>query len=56
MSRADAILVTQLLPIAVDLVTKLVNAAKTAKDAGAKVPSTDKLKELKTKLEELEDL
>ncbi len=56
MGKADAILITQLVPIAVDLITKLVGAAKSAKDNEISIPSIEKLKELKKKLEELEDL
>ena len=45
-----------LLPIAVDLVGKLVDLAKRAKAEGIEVPTIKKLKELNQGLKELEDL
>lgn len=45
-----------LLPIAVDLVGRLVDLAKRAKADGIEIPTIKKLKELNQGLKELEDL
>lgn len=48
--------IISLLPIAVDLVGKLVDLANQAKAEGVAVPSLQKLKDLNQKLKDLEDL
>ena len=50
------VLITKLLPVAIDLTTRIVDYAQQAKDDGIEIPDIPELKLLNDKLKQLKDL
>ena len=56
MGKQELLLAAQLIPIATELMAKLINTVTAAKADGYDVPSIEKLKAQLQRLEDLEDL
>ena len=56
MDKNTVALISDLLPIAIDLTRKLVDMAQAAKDNGLEIPGLDDIEALNSQLKELKDL